>query len=151
MLHKVRILSFDPGGTTGWALYDPEVGTGYNQGQMGPQEHHEQLYGFLELQHTYDLHVVCESFEYRKNEPRRDNIVLVSLEYIGVIKLFCAERNVTLKMQTASYGKAFWSDDNLKKVELYWKGHPHANDAMRHLLAYQTFTLGDKRILTRLK
>ena len=65
------ILAIDPGGTTGWARYQAErmvnpfnqEETFYNEhwlsGQMGPQDHHEQLYGFLEDCHTHEYTIIC--------------------------------------------------------------------------------------------
>jgi hypothetical protein len=87
--------------------------------------------------------IICESFEYRKG--LRDNLVLVSREYIGVVKLFVQRYPaVQLVMQTAAYGAMdkgnFWTSDKLKKVELYDSHYaPHGMDATCHLLQYLTF------------
>lgn len=141
-----RIVALDPGGTTGWATYTeyPEADKPEQKfacGQIGPFEHHKDLYDFLGMQQTDDTIVVCESFEYR-NE-RRPGLVLISKEYIGVAKLFVAERGfeseenfLHYKEQTASKAKGFVKDTNLQKLGLWSSGFPHAMDAMRHLLYY---------------
>jgi hypothetical protein len=159
----MRIVAFDPGGTTGWAQWSGggldgfslrKGGDGFDSGQMGGQEHHQELYDFLCFAQTHDFIVVTESFEYRQQQ--RPTVVLVSKEYIGVMKLFIARRKVKspLVQQTAGKVKPFWTDDKLKKLGLWNGGHPHANDAMRHLLHYMTFDyLGgtSQHILRRLR
>src|SRR5690348_14403081 len=100
-----RVLALDPGGTTGWATYtalqmhDPGGPTDeyydekWSRGQLGPDEHHNMLDVLLGTQQTDHFVVVCESFEFRNMDKRfRDNINLMSREYIGVVKRFYQER-----------------------------------------------------------
>lgn len=143
-----RIVALDPGGTTGvvswtfggWrdpATQDTSGPPEYFVSQIGPQEHHEELFGFLELQCTDDYTVVCESFEFRQGKQRA-GINLVSKEYIGVVKLFAQQRpQVRLIGQTAAQAKGFVTDEKLKAMGLYAPGHRHAMDAMRHLITYR--------------
>jgi hypothetical protein len=142
----MRIVAFDPGGTTGWATWHGITllpGTnGFNSGQMGPGDHHKQLFDFISFEQGSDeLHVVTESFEYRQQQ--RTTVVLVSKEYIGVMKYWMEERGRRGRdrfyEQTAGKVKPFWSDDKLKKLGLWNVGQNHANDAMRHLLHHMTF------------
>src|SRR5687768_17063694 len=119
----MKIIALDPGGTTGWATYedqeipvpgtDGEVerhGVKWVCGHLGPEEHHGQLYDFLGMQHSQqETYLVSESFEFR--QKARDGLVLVSLEYIGVTKLFARERGLQLRMQTAAMGKGFVTDE----------------------------------------
>lgn len=149
----MKILALDPGGTTGWAMMeDSEEPLGleheqtwpgvsmvvrhnraWTRGQLGPEPHHSDLYALLELAHTeHDFTVVCESFQYRNQS--RPGLVLDSVEYIGITKLFAADRNVKLTMQTASVAKTFVSDDKIKKLDLWYPGWRHSMDATRHLL-----------------
>lgn len=142
-----RVLALDPGGTTGWASYDAEIMPsldGSTQeiidhrltvGQIGPDDHHSDLYALLERAHIHDFTVVCESFEFRQNR-QRDNINLMSREYIGVVKLFQAERSVPVVFQTAGLAKGFVSDQKLKVMKWYTPGMQHARDATRHLVYY---------------
>lgn len=140
-----RIIAFDPGGTTGWASYsafaiDDVNGNGtrtyhnetWAQGQLGPEEHHGQLNALLELQRVKDYTLVSESFEFRNRA--RDGLELISREYIGVIKLFAEEEEVSLYMQTAAQGKGFITDRKIKAAGLWHPGWKHAMDATRHLL-----------------
>ncbi len=154
----MRLIGLDPGGTTGFTVCDfMELPDGqiqnvkWDMGQIVGDYHHRELYQWLDARRdevdadSSNLRVVCESFEYRKG--LRDNVVLVSLEYIGVTKLFCDDYSVRLQMQTAAVGKAFFwpsstrpkREDRLKAVGLYKPGSPHWNDATRHALHYLCF------------
>lgn len=154
-----RIISLDPGGTTGWAMFtskyvktkdlfapDSEYvktfippGT-WECGQIGPHEHHKDLYYFLIENWIEETYIVSESFEYRNDSPA--GLELVSREYIGIAKLVAAQHRVGLYQQTASQGKvrnkptAFVKPSNLKKLNLWKPGQPHAMDAYGHLLYY---------------
>lgn len=151
-------VGLDPGGTTGWASYQANVLTNvpthprgwwreekWNCGQLDPPAHHNQLYTLLELRHTAEFHIVCESFEYR-NESRA-GLELVSKEYIGVVNLFVQQRGLHLPndypkvhYQTAALGKvsnkSFIQKRHLQTLGLWSPGHEnrHAMDAYGHLL-----------------
>jgi hypothetical protein len=137
------IIAFDPGGTTGWATWQQDNVSIWNEprwsrGQLGPEEHHEELDQLLGLQHTMDYTVVTESFEFRNRA--RSGLVLVPLEYIGVMKRWVQanERHGRVRYveQTASMGKGFVTDEVIKKLDLWYPGYKHAMDATRHLLYY---------------
>jgi hypothetical protein len=147
-----RVLGLDPGGTTGWATYTAQViactkgckrecrhheffEEKWKVGHLGPDEHHGELYALMEHLDVTNFTVVCESFEFRQNR-QRDNINLMSKEYIGVTKLFGVERKTLVVFQTAGMAKPFVTDDKLKAMGKYTKGYKHANDAMRHLIYY---------------
>lgn len=174
---KLSIVALDPGGTTGWALYTADVihnlddnkpeffAERFTVGQMGPESHHLRLWHLLEQWTTANTIIVCESFEFRRNERdrSRDNIVLVSREYIGVVNLYKQHFEATtsnqlgeLKVvyQTAALGKGFWTDQKLQAVnklgapKTRWR---HANDAMRHLLHYMVFKMSRQDLLLPLR
>ena len=150
-----RVVGLDPGGTTGWFQYSAEyvptpgvagrgelVDWSTTHLQFGPLEHHGELYEALELAHIHDFYLVCESFEYR-NTQHRDNLNLMSKEYIGVAKLFRDERleHKRFCMMTAGQSKGFIPDKakngipangKLKAIPgFYSPGTKHANDAAR--------------------
>jgi hypothetical protein len=149
-----RIIALDPGGTTGWATYTAgrmvwdSSGTEYYDekwacGQLGPHEHHNELDIWLGIQQTEQYVIVCESFEFRNLDRRhRDNINLMSREYIGVAKRFAQERQVPLRLQTASLAKGLFPDSGphankkIKDAGLWHPNQKHAMDATRHLLWY---------------
>lgn len=76
--------------------------------------------------------VVCESFQYR---PALDKAVLEPVEVIGAVKVWCYRYQVRLVFQTPS-SRMWWTNEKLKRMNVYRKANPHANDAMRHLLNY---------------
>lgn len=175
----LSILSFDPGGTTGWALYQctlmpnpstkgdvyEHINERWDQGEMGPGAHHLQMWDFMGQCHAGNYIIVCESFEFR--QEARDNVVLVSREYIGLVNLYeqmcrrtlAAEVRPVVRFQTAASGKGFWypkapgtqkrDATKLKKLGLYTPGSTHINDATSHLLHYLTY--GDMRRMEWLK
>lgn len=133
------VVALDPGGTTGYAVW--HGGQSFYHGQMGPDEHHHDLWNYLAKLKTAggdeDLTIVCESFEFRQNR-QRDNIELISKEYIGVVKLFRESYHTPVVFQTAALGKGFITDEKLKAMGI-WKvtmGERHARDAYRHLYFY---------------
>jgi len=135
------ILAFDPGGTTGWRAYDePE----FHGGFLGPDPHHIELWGLLE---SLDPGVVvCESFQHTMGK----STILISVEYIGIIKLWCKMRDRPLHMLTSSRGKGFWSDEKLKYIDAYTV-NKHTRDATRHLLHYLSFDLHDNTYIEMLR
>lgn len=185
---KLNIIGLDPGGTTGWVLYtadilhhpvDPDLAVStleffnekYITGQMGPGPHHMELWHFLEQHTTRNTIIVCESFEFRKNDrdATRDNIVLVSKEYIGVVNLYEQYYHETTSNQPGEFRvryqtagnvipgpsrKAFWTNDKLEAVGRLTKPVTpwrHANDAMRHLLYYMVFKMNRQDLLLPLR
>lgn len=161
----VRILSIDTGPTTGFCLYDSEVARRCQDVRKGivsiwhewPGEFenpHQILW--LALSTTSFDKVVCEKFEFRKDDQRRDKIDYLACELVGTVKTYCQVEDIPLVMQGSSLiGKtAFWSDDNakVKQLGLYDpKYAPHGMDALRHLLYYHSFTLNQKEWFQRLK
>lgn len=148
-MENFRLVALDPGGTTGWATFTatkmvtPDDTCEYYDaawtcGQIGPYEHHLELYGMLGSFQVEETRIICESFEYRNKT--RPGLELISREYIGVTKLFCANRSIPLVMQSASMGKGFVRDTNIKRLGLWSVGWKHAMDSYRHLLYYMVNT-----------
>lgn len=174
------ILAVDPGGTTGYALYDPITGK-VECSQIGPHAHHLELENtiltFMDLAegNSRPLVVLYEQFEFRQDygadkvfravtalvntlrskkehklseiirelenilefRTNRDKLVLISREYIGVIRA-CAARNAqTIRVESQSASEALWfiKDDKLQALGWYEPtvAMPHARDALRHL------------------
>lgn len=151
-------IGLDPGGSTGWASYQAEVDIQdpnsihhnwytekWNCGTFGPDAHHDALYTLLELSHTSEYHIICESFEYRNKS--RPGLELISKEYIGVVNLFAQQRGLRLPgnypqvhYQTAAQGKitphSFIQKRHLENIGLWSSGREnrHAMDAYGHLL-----------------
>jgi hypothetical protein len=156
-----RILSLDPGGTTGWASSQFPNGRElrslddlyFNGGQIGPEEHHHELWEHLKVHHSYakqegvPFEVVCESFEFRQHinkEHAKTKVELISKEYIGIVKLFCVTYEIPLTFYTASAAKAFVPDKGPQRdvrikalgIDRRRPEWEHYMDAARHLLRH---------------
>jgi hypothetical protein len=167
------VYGIDPGGTTGICVAEWDRGVDsvtkkpdrvrqFNFDPHGVYGHHLQLYNHMSqmwdvVYGTIDdtvpsmdvkLHIVCEDFQQR----RLDKVVLTPVEYIGVVRLFEAQRasSVRLRMQPPA-DKGFWDDIKLKKVGLYKASEPHQNDATRHMLLYMMKTLNNQSYLQMLR
>jgi len=141
----MRIVSIDPGGTSGWAAWQEGVlDYGHLEG-----DHHKKLFDFLCAQ-THCLHknewadrnmvIVCERFDHVSGVAKLD-----SVEYIGVIKFFQQTYSVQLVLQSRSIKpgqdkkKGWASDDKLQACSMLIRPKTkwvHANDAMRHLMYF---------------
>lgn len=138
----MKILAFDPGGTTGVCGWHDLAGIVMQQ-QLDIVNHHLALWTLLEAVKP-DI-VVYERFDFRQGKTKID---MVAREYIGVIKLWQQQQpGVTLVPQTAAFGKGFWTNEKLKAARLYVPGSPHAMDATRHMLQYLTFKANDQTYL----
>ena len=146
-----RVISLDPGGTTGYTLAYKDGQHLYIAPCQAELDHRGILGLLIETQPNY---AICEDFEYRPGVAR-PYIVLVSLEYIGVIKLFCGpgysisggHSETPLFMQKAMVAigdKAFYNNEKLKHMGLYKRGVPHGLDSMRHLLRWFFFAYGSQ-------
>ena len=148
------ILALDPGGTTGYCLWLPDQDR-VVQGQLVLPNHHKELYAICARGRKTtkgSFVIVCERFEFRRDERHRDKIDYVAREYIGVVKLFVQMTlGATLFEQGASQAKQFFSDDVLKKLSVWVPGQRHAMDATRHYLYHRVFTHGDSSLLQKLK
>jgi hypothetical protein len=144
----MKVLAFDPGGTTGWGKFEFDiiqdaprwkkaVRQHFSSGQIGEdgnrEEHHRALWTFLIMEHP-DL-VICERFDNAGDMFTK----IISREYIGVIKLYCELFGIPLTMQGADQAMNFTNDGKLIMLGIHrmpaikWR---HANDAYRHLVRY---------------
>lgn len=134
----MRIVSLDPGGTTGYAVWhDMNDVDDWNAGHIGPSEHHIELWGLLD-RYSPNL-VICEGFNYQRREVDRGvSLSLVSKEYIGITKMWCKMRKKEYLEPPPGQAKQLVSDNYLKSMSpsLFLPGKKHANDAMRQLVYY---------------
>ncbi len=147
------ILVFDPGGTTGVAKYIWDTNSSIRDIEtfsLGPGPHHDELWNCLN-NNLPDI-IVYERFQYQRRELDKGvSLVLDSVEYIGILKLFAKYIPPTyqplpasIHEQTPSMAKNLWTDAKLHQLSL-WRSSPHERDAVRHLLYYLTVTLRDQR------
>jgi hypothetical protein len=129
----MKVIALDPGGTTGWAVF--RDGHFYRAGELEGQ-HHRQLHQLLykETVGSDDeapYYLIFERFDHRNNEFAK----LISVEYIGVIKLFLQQYPHVHGVPQGSSIKTFADEKKLSATKWYIEyKKPHARDAARHLL-----------------
>lgn len=136
------IVALDPGGTTGWSWWDDISGLTCGELGQGNRPHHTALEHRLfqiagSIRPTSKLTVICESFDNRA-DPAAE---LVSLEYIGIVRLFCAKTNTRFIPQSPGNVKPWLKSNGVKYAKLratgLWvPGQPHASDSNGHILYY---------------
>lgn len=140
-----KVASFDPGGTTGWCLFDEP--DNFRVGCLAG-EHHLALWQFLEREQP-DL-VIWEQFVYQRRELAHGvSLNLDAKEYIGIMKAWCKLNGVQGIEHPLAF-KAFWDDKKLKSLGRY-PGIPHERDALRHMLHHLTFSESNHTWMLQLK
>lgn len=128
-----KVIAFDPGGTTGVAI--ARITEGVPAFRTFERVGLVPIYNLL-YEERPD-HIVFEKFFYQ----RRDKVDLTPVEVIGVIKLYAALSGTEYTGLSAQQAKRFWTDDKLKKLDLWKTSQRHGMDALRHLLYYLQFGL----------
>ena len=137
----VKVISIDPGGTTGFTYAQIK-----DDGTM-------EAYPFQAVDDVDDLWrrlahfapniIIIEDFEYRNKA--RAGLDLTPVQLIGVTRLYWLTEptgKAQIFTQKASYGKAYYSDNMLKKYGFYKRALGHGMDSLRHLLQWYTFGAG---------
>lgn len=155
-------LSLDPGGTTGWASFQPSTGL-FEWGKLvydtdRTEGHHLALWYLLKTWRDADpdgyLTIICEKFNYQRRDVTKGiQLELISRNYIGIVELFCKmhRKDTYLFMHELGF-KTFWlKNDKIKQIGM-WPTSQHERDALSHLLYHLTFTLKppDERWLRQL-
>lgn len=139
-----KILSFDPGGTTGYCFMvytDKEFPMMIDSGQI-PDGHK----GFVKWWRSYGVElavgstIVCESFTLREGVP---GVNLEPCYVMGALEGMLRNQEVVYQKPTF---KAYCDNDALKRLGFYLRGQQHARDAVRHAIAY--LRLREKHIPT---
>lgn len=135
----MKVISIDPGETTGYALAKKDhdkLYLAYDQARMN----HSDFWAFLRETNKHGpVHTVCEDFEFRQGK-QKTGLSLYPVELIGVLRLWCNnEQWYPLWMQKAAQGKGYYDDNKLKSMRIYQKGLDHGRDAARHLLHWFNF------------
>lgn len=123
----MKVLACDPGGTTGWALW--EDGALKASGQDG----FESFWRYVRTL-TGLTHVVAERFVLN-HQTVRNSAQPTALEVIGYLRTTSWEQGAKFVLQSPADAKRFSTDERLTAA--HWKlpsKLDHANDALRHLL-----------------
>lgn len=136
------IASFDPGETTGFAVF--ERGPGHTslihceQLTTWPLERGvDELRRAFSFLPTYLVYETYHVYKWRLAEHTWSEVP--TIQVIGAIKYCAIRRGITYYRQTAQIGKGFCSDDKLRYWNLYLEGQPHARDAIRHACQFLLF------------
>lgn len=129
----MRVLSLDPGGTTGYAITTFGPNLELNIERSGQIKN--GLKGFLDFHwdvlESQELDfIICENFELREGIYGAD---LTPVYIIGALEALYPTVPIIYQ---APYQKPLVDDDRLKKLGLYEPGKPHRNDAVRHMVIY---------------
>lgn len=130
-----RLLSLDPGKTTGMSIWMYDAETPLTKIAHGQIE--GGVEGFLEYFYPSNMFmpwdvIVSESFVLDGRTPNPD---ITPLKIEGILEAHAFRTGCQLRFQRNNF-KAHVDDDKLKKFSFYVKGMPHSNDSMRHALAY---------------
>ena len=140
-----RLLSFDPGNTTGWCVFDGPHPRWCGQLPLGPHTYWGPKIRALIIQMKPSV-VVLEKFVLyswkAKSQSWND---MYTSRVIGGIEITCQSLHIPVVQQTAGVGKPFCTDDKLKDWGLYQKSYRHADDAIRHMCYYLLFGAGQER------
>lgn len=125
-----KLLSLDPGGTTGWSYFNGLMRIEWGQKPISNMEE------FLE---RYEIdHLVCEGYVIYKGKEKVQGSLLTP-RLIGQVEAFALHADIPLTKQLAVSVKRFCSDEKLKDWGLYVPGRPHATDSTRHACYWLIF------------
>lgn len=137
--HK-RILSFDPGHTTGWCCF--EGGALIGCGQIDTTSITNCLENAQALYHTYHPEIVVME-DYRIYKWRAKHHVgseVLTVQIIGCLETLAIQDFVNhVIKQPAHVAKGFCDDKKLKEWKFWVSGERHARDAIRHACYYILF------------
>lgn len=134
----MRVLAVDPGGTTGWALWDGEsayVQWGQIPGGIDGVASLAEYMGYADV-------VVIEKYTIGGRTVKFSRQT-DALEITGALKYRARERSIEVVMQQPAEAKRLFTDERLRAHGWWAVGEEHARDALRHL----GFYLARKRII----
>jgi hypothetical protein len=114
---------------------DDTLEIAYNEAELQPADL------LLMLQDLEPKVIIYEDFQYRNRA--RNKLVLFSVQLIGIVDAYATlAPNCYVKKQQPAEGMGHYSDDALRRLDLYQKGTVHGRDAARHMLHFCTFKAG---------
>lgn len=135
----MRVLSFDPGGATGWCVMEKcddkkMPGILIDRGEFPGWDSVEDI--IVKFEPDIITYEVFRLYSYKAQSKSWDTFLVV--EVVGVIKFLCRQFGIEIVEQTPSQGKQFFNTDKLKALGLY-QSVTHINDATGHALYYLKF------------
>jgi len=146
----MKIMAFDPGVTTGIAIYDSKSPDEFTTGEATSAFQPENLFLIWnELDQQEPDRVVYEKFT--PPAATRHRVELFPVQVIGVIRLYAHLNVVDEYSHTASMAKGFWTDEKIKRLDLWVPSQGHGMDALRHLLYHITVTMNDRTWVEKIR
>lgn len=140
----MRVLSVDPGPSTGYAVWENAVPEPTPSTEFFGAYVHEP-YDAIDIVRAELIRggvdaVVCEAFRIGGQRGRDSN---VTIEIIGVLRWMCHKADVHFEEQAPGLGLKFagtrWA--KLRRLGWYSPGPDHANSAAGHLIYYLAQTV----------
>lgn len=134
----MRFISYDPGHTTGWAIFENDTLISAGESVDWKDIRHQ----LTEVEGEYDF-ILFEEFKlFPWKAKHKVWDTFLEIEVIGVIKELAWYNGIKVVSQIPAQ-KDFFSNDKLDRI--YGKIQSgHAKDAVRHGLVYLTFGEGKK-------
>jgi len=130
-----RVLTFDPGVTTGASYFVGGTLNKFWQYKPENSEHiGESASSVVQIIGQYTPNVIIIE-DYRVYKWKSDDHTwndLFTPRLIGAIEHITFQRSIPLFKQSAQNAKSFATDEKLQHWGFYVKGKPHARDAIRH-------------------
>jgi hypothetical protein len=143
-----RLLSVDPGHTTGYALWVRGKLTGF--GQLSTLERPLVLRDLVQRRKpTYVVFEAYQIYSWKLDQHAFSDVP--TLRLIGALELICLERDIPYSSLTAQQSKSFVTDEKLKAWSMFQTSTKrHANDAIRLGAHFLIFGPNDARPLNKL-
>jgi hypothetical protein len=138
-LPRATILTFDPGETTGMAVFKGIELRSY--GQLGTGDVAEGAGKLREQIQKYNPDiVVTENYKiYGWKADDHKWAELHTAQMIGAIKVLCDTLSIPMYLQMAIQAKSFVTDEKLHDWGYYARGMKHSRDAIRHGISFILF------------
>lgn len=134
-----KLLSLDPGHTTGWSVFQDGDFVEGGQIQSNPDISYKPVVSFIN-QIAPD-EVVMEKYTiYQHKLKQHAGSDVPTLRLIGALELIFEIRGVPITYQTAAQAKGFCDDKKLKAWGLWKNQQKHYHDSLRHALYYLLFS-----------
>lgn len=137
---NLKVAAFDPGHTTGWAVFNGAKLI--QRGQLNTGNIPRAAGSFMGIFQNFNPNVIVME-DYRVYAWRKEQHVgseMLTTRVIGCIETVCALEGIfDIIKQPAHIGKGFCTNKKLKDWGFYSTGEKHAMDAVRHGTHYLLF------------
>jgi hypothetical protein len=140
-----RLITFDPGQTTGYSVWDNAELTECGQLATFPVKDCVQLLNsFIENRQVcgsyhsgIGIYVVIEEYRvYQHKTEQHAQQDMHTSRLIGCLETLLVLRGIRYEMVGAGLAKTFCTDEKLEAWNLWQRGQKHARDALRHAVYF---------------